>query len=125
MKKMTNLQLAELLIDNGIGQRVNDRYLFPSYIFPGSGMTAGLFVRDWRVAGDVITKLRERGFSWLLASLPDGKALMTVTRPISSAAEYVAPAKCRSWSAQVADNEDALAIVMAGAIALSESDHDS
>lgn len=124
MKKMTDLEFARLLVTLGIAKCV-DHFWFGLPDDSMSTVVAHRYCRDWRVAGVIITKLRERGFSWLLASLPGDKALMTITAPISSAAEYVTPAKCRSWSAQVTANEDALAIVKAGAIALSERVNDS
>lgn len=65
-------------------------------------MQCFMAAKDPRVAMECLKELRRRGYSWLLVSMPDGKAVMTVTSPMPERTE---------WDAQIVDDCDERAIV--------------
>ncbi len=67
------------------------------------------FLSNWNVAGPLMVVLRKRGFSFLLAHMPDEKAIMTVTSPLPNQKE---------WAAQIVDDDDCRAIIEASVKAL-------
>ncbi len=127
MNEMSDKKLLERLVELKIVDTDWGRYFAGewvagevSYLCDDNNLSAPkLITHDWRVAGAMIVALRKRGFSFLLHSYPDGKALMTIGASITTDAEYADPNKCASWEAQIVDDNDARAIIEAGAEALS------
>jgi len=71
------------------------------------------FVRDPRVAMALINILIDRSYSFLLAQMPDSKAVMTITSP------WLGEERRKEWDAQVVDEITERAIVEACVEALS------
>lgn len=115
-------ELAEKLVELGFLSQPYPSNLGIFVFVEGSGlhhdddeMDATYAVKDWNVAGAIITELRKKGFSWLLHTYPDGSALMTIGAPMTAERAMNPEKRSKSeWTAQVVDGEDARAIIRAG-----------
>jgi hypothetical protein len=118
---MTNAtKLADRIVALGVGRSTSfDEYWLPDEDW---SVSADEFIAGPRVAMALLIECRKAGFSWLLHTMPDGKAVMTIQAPISNDQEYADPSKCRSWAAQVIDDNDCIAINTACADALEGKD---
>ncbi len=108
---MTDKELADkIAVILGI-EKDNWGYIIESGVAEDHFHQDEQFVRDWRVVGNMMTRLRKAGFSILIACLPDGKCLVTISSPLPDRKE---------WDAQIVDDNDARAINEACVEALSK-----
>ena len=106
-KEITDTELANAIVGHGVGHLSPPGYYGLFWIGPDDSPTylkTSEFVRDGRVAMAMMEKLIKRGYSFLLATMPDGKAIMTVTSPLPNQKE---------WAAQVVDDSLPRAIIEA------------
>lgn len=102
--------LADRVVALGIGKRNGSDYvIYDPHAVEYMSLSRSAFVQSWLVAGEMIDVLIERNFSFLLASLPGGKKLMTITSPLPERGE---------WAAQIEGDKAAQAIVGAATEAL-------
>lgn len=119
--------LAQRAVEAGIGEdrwpSYPERYSAKRYRFDSScsWQTADEFCHDWRVVGAAIVLLRKEAFSFLLHSMPDGKAVMTISAPLDDDSYFDADKQAK-WAAQIVDDNDAIAILTAALDALEGGD---
>jgi len=105
------MTLADRIVAQGVGRYCADK----THLWAPCGnvvLTDDAFINDGRVVLALITILRKHGHSFLLHSMPDGKAVMTVQTPLPDRS---------AWTAQIADDNDAVAICEACLTALENS----
>ena len=102
---MNAKELADRVVALGVGHKVSDiHYALYNTNRIGIEMLADQFINDGRVMLALVVMLRKRGYSFLLHSMPDRKALMTVSSPLPNQ---------KKWASQIVGDDDCPVIIEA------------
>ena len=102
---MNAKELADRVVALGVGHKVSDiHYALYNTNRIGIEMLTDQFINDGRVMLALVVMLRKRGYSFLLHSMPDRKALMTVSSPLPNQ---------KKWASQIVGDDDCPVIIEA------------